>query len=150
MTALLDNGGPGRKVAWLVRGALLLGVGALIWAVSIAGSDGWVAALVALVGLTPAVLLQAYARRYLVRLERDEDDLLFSTAALGAAKPQRVPVSAVERVRFYNEEVESGSSIRTPALLLYVRGRRFPFLADLKAEQVDRRAIEGLASSRPR
>jgi hypothetical protein len=130
-----------RAVLWgtamLALVAVALGAGLL------ANSEPGDAAVVVLLLSWPFPGMYAYASIYVLEIRIAKDFVEIDVPTLTARKTRRIPagnfrVSDVRRGRMISSR---GQYIDTPWVNLSVQGRKWPYLVDLQAEEIDQTAL---------
>ena len=164
MTAelLFDNQRQAKKARLVVLGTIVWSLGWLYWSSVIAQTYGLspgdggslrpanqrftMAALMLVVAFAPLAGMAVYGRVYLTRIEREGDRLVLT--ALGFLVPFRfrIAISDLQGSEEHERKMTGGSgvSVDAPWITLRAKGYRLPFVVDLQAEHVDKRAILGL------
>ena len=165
MAVLFENHKQATKVRWITWGSVICAVGWLYWAWTMAETYGLspgdggvlrpaaqryaVACGMVLAALAPLAGMIVYSRLYLVRIERERDDVTLTSIGILMPRRQLFPLSAFVGVSSYEGRSEGHISVNAPWMTLRVAGRRLPFIVDRQAERIDAHAIASLAKRRP-
>ncbi len=160
MAVLVENRRQARKVRMVTWASALWCIGWLYWAADLAQTYGlspgdggvlraplqrWAtAAIVALIGILPLVGMAIYARRYVVRLERERADLLVTVIGFLAPSTRSHPVTDVGDSQRNRGQLRLRISVNAPWIRLRIAGRSY--IIDLQAERVDAQAIERIVA----
>ncbi len=137
MTVLYENRRRAKRARLGILGAFVWSLGWLYWAY-VSNSGGTRSGLVGisiLVAVLPLVALHFYSSVYVVRLVREQSDIVVTVLGLFGNRDIRVPLTAITEVA---RPEASGLTMR-------VAGRRMPFILDAQAERGDLEAISDLA-----
>jgi hypothetical protein len=143
-----------RRQAFKVR-AVLLGTAVLaLVAVAVgvgllANNEPGTAAMVVLLLTWPFPGMYAYASIYALEIRHAGDYVEIDVPTLAARKTHRIPVESfrVSDVRRGRMISSRGQYIDTPWVNLSVQGRKWPYLVDLQAEEIDQTALAKLGTS---
>lgn len=101
-------------------------------------------------GLLPAVCMLGYVRRYVVRIERDHNDLRVTVAGVLRCRTRVVPLARIRRSRFVEGYLRTGrQTVHAPWISLMVEGELLPYIVDGQALHIDTVALLGLGRGAP-
>jgi len=163
MRVLFENRWQAKKTRWLTWGLIACTAGCLYWAWLLAHTyglspgDGGVlrplhqrlmmAGFVALIGVLPTAGMWVFNRRYLTRIERDEDKVALTTLGLLFRSTRVFRLSDFAGTGYHHGQMSGRISVNAPWMALRVAGVWPPFVVDLQAEHADTSAIRGLSVS---
>jgi hypothetical protein len=137
MTVLYENRRRAKRARLGILGAFVWSLGWLYWAYA-SNSGGARSGLVGggiLIALLPLVALYFYSSVYVVRIIREQKDVVVTVLGLFGNRDIRIPFTAITEV----------AAPEVSGLTMRVAGRRMPFILDAQAENGDLKAISDLA-----
>jgi hypothetical protein len=115
-----------------------------------AGEHQGLALGIGALGLLPALCMVAFVRRYVVRIERDHDDLRVAVVGVLRCRTRVVPLARIRCNRFVEGYLRTGrQTVHAPWISLMVEGELLPYIVDGQALHIDTVALLGLGRGAP-